>query len=60
MVEGIVLGFCETLAKLGHIVAFDRFFTNNALFDELDGRGINAVETILKTRVGQHATYYDG
>ncbi len=53
MVEVVVLDLCEPLAKNGHVVAFDRFFTNIALLDELDKRGINAVETILKTRVGQ-------
>jgi hypothetical protein len=34
-------------------VAFDRFFTSIANLDELDKRKINAVGTILKTRVGQ-------
>jgi hypothetical protein len=53
MEEGVVLDLCEPLAKNGHVVAFDRFFTSIALLDELDKRGINAVGTILKTRVGQ-------
>ncbi len=43
----------QTLGKNGHVVAFDSFFTSIALLDELDKRGINAVGTILKTRVGQ-------
>jgi hypothetical protein len=53
MVEGVVLDLCKPLAKNGHVVAFDRFFTSIALLDELDKRGINAVGMILKTRVGQ-------
>jgi hypothetical protein len=53
MVEGVVLDLCKPLAKNGHVVAFDRFFTSIALLDQLDKRGINAVGTILKTRVGQ-------
>jgi hypothetical protein len=38
MVEGVVLDLCEPFAKKGH---------------ELKKREINAVGTILKTRVGQ-------
>jgi hypothetical protein len=53
MVEGVVLDLCKPLAKNGHVVAFDRIFTSIAFLDELDKRGINAVGTILKTRVGQ-------
>jgi hypothetical protein len=53
MVEEVVLDLCGPLAKNGHVVAFDRFFTSIALLDELDKRGINAFGTILKTRVGQ-------
>jgi hypothetical protein len=47
MVEGVVLYLSEPLAKQGYVVAFDRFFMS------IDKRGINAVGTILKTRVGQ-------
>ncbi len=53
MVERVVLDLCEPLAKKWHVVAFDRFFTSIVHLDELDKRGINAVQTILKTRVGQ-------
>jgi hypothetical protein len=51
MVEGVILDLCEPLAKKGRVVAFDRFFTSIAFLDELDKRGINAVGTILKTRL---------
>jgi hypothetical protein len=53
MVKGLVLDLYEPLAKQGHVVAFDRFFTSIALLDELDKRGINVVLTILKRRVRQ-------
>jgi hypothetical protein len=53
LVEGVVLDLCRPLAEQGHVVAFDRFFTSIDLLDKLNRNGINAVGTILPSRVNQ-------
>ena len=40
-------------AEQGHVVAFDRFFTSIDLLDRLNRNGINAVGSILPSRVNQ-------
>ena len=52
-VEGVVLHLCQPLTDQGHVVTFDRFFTSIDLLDKLNRNGINAVGTILPSRVNQ-------
>jgi len=52
-VERVVVDLCEPLTGQGHVVAFDRFFTSIGLLDRLRENGINAVGTILPSRLNQ-------
>lgn len=52
-VERVVVDLCQPLAGQGHVVAFDRFFTSIALLDKLHKIRVNAVGTILPSRVNQ-------
>jgi hypothetical protein len=52
-VERVVVDLCQPLTDQGFVVAFDRFFTSIALLDKLRENGVNAVGTILPSRVNQ-------
>lgn len=52
-VERVVVDLCQPLTDQGFVVAFDRFFTSIALLDKLREDGVNAVGTILPSRVNQ-------
>ncbi len=49
----VVADLCKPLADQGFVVAFDRFFTSIALLDKLHENGVNAIGTILPSRVNQ-------
>lgn len=52
-VERVVLDLCRTLTEQGHVVTLDQFFTSISLLDKLNRKGINAVGTILPSRLNQ-------
>ncbi len=52
-VERVVVDLCQPLTDQGFVVAFYRFFTSIALLDTFRENGVNAVGTILPSRVNQ-------
>jgi hypothetical protein len=53
VVERVAVDLCQPLTYQGFEVAFDRIFTSIALSEKLWKNGVNAVGTILPSRVIQ-------
>jgi hypothetical protein len=51
--ERVVADVCQPLTEQGHVVAFDRFFTSIAFLEKFQENGVNAIGTILSSRVNK-------